>query len=1402
MIGGFRKALSGPVATVVLLLAALLFSWWSVHLADGQLRQDLLQEISDASHNIGRIDVSSLHGTAADTGHPSYDDLKNRLALTCRLKEKCRFVYLLGMRPDGTVFFYADSEPAGSPDISPPGQVYDEASALLRQVFTNGQAGVEGPLPDRWGVWVSGFLPVTDPATGRVVAVLGMDVNAADWTWDIASRSALPIGAVVLVTIIMVTFLLSSPRYAQAVSGPVLGRLLPLLSFIAIVCVAGTALLLWFFQDRRLQEMMHQTEGEVLKEFRNALLVQSEGLDMAAASIRTDAGLADMLLRKDRDGLRLTYLASFGRLHREYGISRFGFSDASGGGFLVLENIRGAGVVARAPLTHGRHVKSLKHNGLSLDAEGMIMLRAAVPVMKGRSVAGYAEVSKEIESVIGKTYYRQGLAMAFFLDKKFLDRTIWKSGMRRYGRSAEWDRFPGHVLAYTTLSRFPAAFEPYLAGSGGIPLQKTSREVAWNGNTWRASILPLEDGSGREIGKLVVLQDVSVYRTTLFRLLSLSGVLLLIVMALLFGLLSVTLKRVDRGVISREGELLESREQYMLAVNGSNDGIRDWNIREGTLFLSPRCRAMTGYDDGAFAGTFSSFADKLHADDKPEFQKRLAGYLDGELPVFSIEFRLLRPDGTLVWLLCRGEALRDRENRPYRMAGSFSDITRSKTGEEELRHRSAFQIVLMELAIGFINKPIEELDDAIGKALVLVGEFLGVDRTYLFRYDFEKGTMSNSHEWCSPGIRPEKSSLQGLPTEAFPDLVATHLKGRIVHVPDVQALPDEDPLKAHLASQDIRSMIAVPLVYGEQCFGFAGCDAVRDKVSWSEEVISLLRLLAELFTNAELRYRHETALLDARNAAEAANRAKGEFLANMSHEIRTPMNGVIGMTNLLLNTGLTPEQGSYAETVLASGDSLLTVINDILDFSKIEAGKLELETIGFDLRNLLEDLSSIMAVKAADKGLEFVCTTMPGVPVRVEGDPDRIRQILNNLAGNAIKFTHEGAVAISVSLLREEHDAVVLRFSVTDTGIGIPPERHDRLFESFTQVDASMTRKYGGTGLGLEISRQLVELMGGKIGVKSVPGSGSEFWFTISLRKQECQEEQASPGYDSIAGIRVLVVDDHDANRKMLRMVLSSWGIRASEASSAAGALDMLREANGEGDPFRIALVDMQMPVADGFMLGDSIRKDSALRSTLLVMMSPISSRPDADALRQSGFAAALVKPVRQSELFDALVDVLSSGSNGKQGEKMQAATLSAGAVRVSRTEVAPGRNGYHHLLLAEDSNVNQMVVVGMLSRLGYAVDVVSNGKDALDRLRRETYDLVIMDVQMPEMDGMEATRVIRDPGSDIPVHDIPVIALTAHAMQGDREICLQAGMNDYISKPVDPVRLAETVRKWLPPSS
>ena len=807
----------------------------------------------------------------------------------------------------------------------------------------------------------------------------------------------------------------------------------------------------------------------------------------------------------------------------------------------------------------------------------------------------------------------------------------------------------------------------------------------------------------------------------------------------------------DRGRIEEELRrerdfstgMVESSPAFFVAVN--EDGTVRFMNDSMLCALGYRLEEVTGRD---YVSTIIPERDRERT--SGVFSRLAAGI---QPPVD--ENRVLAKDGRELVVEWRSRAIRKSDGRLDYFFGMGIDITERKSRESALReaeqkYRSIFENAVMGIFQTSPKGLILEANPALARILGY-----GSPRELI-----EAITDLSSQLYVNPEDRitfqralREKGHLEGFETEYY-------MKDRTIVSVSLNALTIKD---------------------------------VDGKVAYYEGTVEdiTVRKRAELELR-ETNRRLEEATIRANEMAaraEMGNVAKGEFLANMSHEIRTPMNGVIGMTGLLLDTDLNAEQRRYAETVQVSGESLLAIINDILDFSKIEAGRLGLEILDFDLRALVEDFVAMMALRVQEKGLELICGVGPEVPALVRGDPGRLRQVLTNLTGNALKFTHKGEIVVRTSLVSETESDVVVRFSIKDSGIGIPADKQGMLFQKFTQADASTTRKYGGTGLGLAISKQLSELMGGEIGLESREGSGSEFFFTTRLGKQpEQQGRDAATPPPEFRGTHVLVVDDNATSREVLTMLLRAWGMRPEEAPDGSAALHLLRAAREADDPFRIAVLDRQMPGMDGLDLARAIRADETLKGTILVLLASMGQRIDGRAMEEIGFSAHLSRPVRQSELFGSL----SAALTGTGIMKQEQPAVTRHAVREIRWRGA-------RILLAEDNITNQQVAAGILRKLGLRTDAVANGREAIEALESLPYDLVLMDVQMPVMDGFAATERIRDRNSAVRNHHIPIIAMTAHVMQGDREKCLQSGMNDYISKPVSPLTLAEVLERWLP---
>lgn len=684
-------------------------------------------------------------------------------------------------------------------------------------------------------------------------------------------------------------------------------------------------------------------------------------------------------------------------------------------------------------------------------------------------------------------------------------------------------------------------------------------------------------------------------------------------------------------------------------------------------------------------------------------------------------------DGRVTWVSSTKMPYRDSEGRVKGTFGISRDITESKRAEEALRQGEERFRCLVEATSAIVwNTPAS-------------GEF-ETEQTGWSAYTGQSFEELKGWGWLN-AVHPEDRRNT---TIVWSEAVCSQSLYQVEH-----------RLRRHDGEYRYMLARAVPILNDD--------GEVREWVGVHSDV--------------DMEKRAEEALREAKEAAEEATRAKSEFLANMSHEIRTPLNGVIGMTELALDTKLTTEQREYLSTVKLSADHLLTVINDILDFSKIEAGKLDLDPVSFDLRETLDDTLATLALRAHRKGLELADHIAPDVPDALEGDPHRLRQIIVNLIGNAIKFTEQGEVVLRVETQSSTDQGVELHFAVRDTGIGISPEQQRKLFKAFSQADTSTTRKYGGTGLGLAISLRLVELMGGRIWLESEAGQGSTFHFSARFepaRGRTSSPRPAEPAF--VHGLSVLVVDDNTTNRRILQEMLASWGMKPTVVEGGRQALTVLGRAQKDGSPFRLVLLDAMMPEMDGFTLAELIRRDTDLLGSTLMMLSSANHREDAARCRDLGVASYLTKPIKQSALLDAIMVTLGPS-----------ASLDDGHVAPSEPRPAsPGRGRAMRILLAEDNAVNQRLAVSLLEKRGHRVTVARNGREALDALQDGRFDVVLMDVQMPEMDGFEATAAIRAREQESGGHT-PIIAMTAHALKGDRERCLEAGMDAYVTKPLRP---------------
>jgi two-component system sensor histidine kinase/response regulator len=791
---------------------------------------------------------------------------------------------------------------------------------------------------------------------------------------------------------------------------------------------------------------------------------------------------------------------------------------------------------------------------------------------------------------------------------------------------------------------------------------------------------------------------------------------------------------------SLEVELRNTTESSTFAQASAGIATYDINVQNDVIVCSGNYFEFLSIPETKRASDRASFLARVHPDDiktvlMPENR------IPGGSTTYQREYRIVPDNGRVRWINEKGNITRNSLGDATRVIGAMIDVTDLKSAEAALQAAE------------------ERLERAVRGTQDGLWEFNAAEMSF----------------WFAPRFAPMLGYGPGeLRTDLDSFLDLTHPE-------------DRERTKAgiwrHLGSDspyDVEFRLRHKLGHYEWVRSRAqgGFDARGQ----SAKLAGSIQLISD-------RKEAEKATLEALRVAESANRAKSDFVANMSHEIRTPMNGVLGMTELLLDTQLDALQRDYAETIRDSGTSLLTVINDILDFSKVEAGKLELEQRDVDLRDTFEDVSRLLSIQAHAKGLELTVQIDEGLPRLVKGDAGRIRQILLNLAGNAIKFTAKGEVSLKISVLETGESGTRVRCEVRDTGIGIPADRLESLFTAFMQVDSSTTRRFGGTGLGLSIVRRLVEMMGGDTGAESVEGAGSLFWFTAHFAPviDSLQPLYLAPA--SLKGQRVLVVDDNTTNRKVLMGQLLLCGVNPVSANSADEALTLMRQASNAGRPYDAALLDHLMPDCDGAELGRIIIQDESIKSTRLILLTSSGQRGDGQLFADIGFAGYLLKPVTQRDLTECLILALANTAHSwhLQSQPM----ITRHALRAQRI-----RSG-NQILLAEDNPVNQKVAVRLLEKLDYRVDVVADGRAAVAAWQAGTFDLILMDCQMPQMDGYAATREIRKLEEN--KRHIPIVALTAHAMKGDEEKCRAAGMDGYLTKPIDRIKLDACLNRLLP---
>lgn len=841
--------------------------------------------------------------------------------------------------------------------------------------------------------------------------------------------------------------------------------------------------------------------------------------------------------------------------------------------------------------------------------------------------------------------------------------------------------------------------------------------------------------------------------------------------------------------LQRELEL--QRDFALQVMNKMGQGLTITHLDGSFEFINPAFGNLLGYDPEQLLN--STFSDIICPEDLGKFSQALRKLSQGKFT--QDEIRLLRKDGQVALTLMVGAPLVRTENVTAAIFVITDITTRSKV-EETLRRNEEFLRALYNIT-SQENLPFSQKM----QSLLQMG---------CQHFHMQIGVLTKIEDKKHTVLEKYISTLQQ-PTDQF-DETTEALYQITLHANQLVAYEDARQIEQVLHNKDsqIKSYIGIPLIVNGNPYGILGFlgvesqprftsseqESLRLMARWVSSVIEQEQYLNQLHAYSQEIMRANKELAIARDQALENSRLKSEFLATMSHEIRTPLNAVIGMAELLLETPLSPEQREYSEIVRESAQVLLTLINDILDFSKIEAGKLELEEIDFEPLQVIEGAVEIFTAKAREKNLSLMAEISPEIPPILCGDPVRLKQVLINLIGNAVKFTDTGEVLVRAEIKEQTVEDLLLYVEVKDTGIGLSASARERLFQPFTQADGSTTRQYGGTGLGLAISKRIVEMMGGEIGVESTEGKGSTFWFTARLGRSQLPISSAPILSQELAGIHALIVDNNQNHRLILRRYMQSWGMICEEAQDAQSALKILNSSLKEGTVYDVAIIDLQLPDMDGFSLADEIQSSEI--GPALVALTAFDQRGLEAMTLRHGFAAFLTKPVKRGVLFQSLCSAVFGKPVAPRAPKEETSLLSENVIIETRAKQTSAPANRKLVLLAEDNLANQKLAVIQLEKLGFQVETVENGQKAIQAYLQAPYKyaLILMDCQMPEMDGFTATRLIRDEEMKRGLH-IPIVAMTANAMQGDREACIAAGMDDYISKPVTLTSLSEAIQRW-----
>ena len=1372
---GSKARYSMPLLLVVFaIIAGAFISSRMGNRADREMRETLLLRTRLLAGNLNVERIQGLSGTETDLNSPDYLRLKTQLESLHAAEPDCRFMYLIGKKADGTIFFFVDDCPVGHEDEAPAGTVFDDAPDGLRQVLADGIASVEGPYTDKWGSFVSAYVPIVDQNSGENLVVLGVDLDARDWEWSVIMRSDLPVGitTLALIVVILLGAWLLARRESYASLPPRWMRHLET-ELTVVVGLVLTLFACWVLQDA--------ANRKQAATFRQLAESRTEIFTRSFRDLRYIELQGGMEFFEHNEDVTFERFLNYARHPIQSRAVQFWawipVVPASGRASFVQ--------TARAGGMDAFEIWQRNDKGKRVSATERKMyypIYWAISKDDNEPSFGFDLGSEPIRSAAIEEAFRTGLPTATDPVKLVQDDgthnelllfiPVYSDEARKQPRGLILAALRMCNVLTADVSDDVVEEELLLSYRDGTT---ESLGCCWSDDHLRTSRLSLR----RPIpafGKIFMLiarpgpSFFRMYPARAGKSAGLIGLLLTAAAAVVAHVLLRSRRELEELVRKRTAALHESEARFMDIFHSSEDAIMLLSRDCGYTDCNAAAVRMFGYSTSR--DILDEHPAKLSPPQQPDGRHSYEMAQEMiqtafQTGAYRFEWQHRRSDGqvfpaevTLTPVIHEGRDL---------LYCVLRDITEQKmTAQKLLETGTEFKNIFNNSLVGIMvlrggrklavgNQRLADIlgydtpDEMVGfgmrklhlseKAFLEFGEkfYEHLSISEQFQVEYQLSRKDGSPVWCS-------------------------LSGRAMNPADLDA-----------------GVIWV-------------IDDITDRKQSEEKLLALNQML------------EDANMLATQMATEAqmASMAKSEFLANMSHEIRTPMNGVIGMTELLLDTELSEKQRQFAGILKTSGEGLLGVINDILDVSKIEAGKLTVESEDFDLQKLLADFVDVMALRAEQKRVEFICAADLNVPRALTGDPVRLRQILMNLAGNAIKFTQQGEVVVRVKKVESgrtgdegnEHSAntVFLRFSVTDTGIGIPAEKVHMLFDKFSQVDSSATRRFGGTGLGLAISKQLTELMGGEIDVNSIEGEGSEFWFTVRLGKRAATQREAPPAI--LTDVHILIVDDNRTLREVLVSYLRAWGMRPKAVPGGSSALTALTQAAEEGDPFRFALIDEQMPDMNGDALSRTIKTDEKLADTQLVMLTSLSTHIDADSLREIGVSNFIQKPIRADRLRLLLSKELSGVCRGEFG---------GGEAKKERRQAPCFDHAACRILLAEDNAINKVVVLNMLKKLGLKADVADNGSNVLEALKRQPYDLILMDCQMPVMDGYEATGRIRSGECDdeaASVSLMPIIAMTAHALQGDREKCIAAGMDDYLTKPVNLQTLTDVLKKWIPQCS